>query len=201
MTFIPCSERELYWNFACAEANSSRYGGRYQSRFSASLLDRVRLGKREELSEGDWRILKAVVVEIRGPLTTQLQELGTDWYEGSLPVEALDQVRLLDHRPFVQLAPSRGLGSFVSALDEGKDPPGDTGFGENYRRFRREYEPTKSVGRPILVAPALKGPYTEIEGLTRMCALISKRRSKERVPHEVPILLGVCLQFDSWQWR
>lgn len=200
MTFVPCSERELFWNFACAEANSSRYGVFYQ-RLPEPLLNRIRRGRRDELSERDWQVVKAAVTALRSPLTGQLAELGADWYEGTLPVTALEQVRLLNYSPFVQLAPSRDLGAFVTALDEGRDPPGDKGFGQNYRRFRREYDPARSVGRPILVAPALKGPYTEIEGLTRMCTLISKRRSNDAVPLEVLILLGVCFRFDSWQWR
>ncbi len=200
MAFTPCAERELYWNFACAEANSPRYGGFYQQ-LPAPLLDRIRRGRRDELSEGDWRIVKAAVIALRSPLTTQLIELGTDWHEGTLPIARLDQVRLLAYRPFVLLAPSRDLGSFVTALDEGRDPPGDEGFGQNYRRFRQEYDPAKVVGRPVLVAPALHGPYTEIEGLTRMCTLISKRRANEVVAPEVSVLVGVCLQFDQWQWK
>ncbi len=200
MPFKPCADKELYWNFACAEANSPRYGGFYQ-RLPAPLLDRIRRGKRDELSEGDWIIVQAAVIALRSPLTAQLVELGTDWHEGPLPIETLDQVRLLNYSPFVQLAPSRDLGAFVTALDEGRDPPGDEGFGQNYRRFRQEYDPGKWVGRPVLVAPALKGPYTEIEGLTRMCTLISKRRAHEVVGAEVPVLVGVCLQFDQWQWK
>jgi hypothetical protein len=200
MIFKPCADRELYWNFACAEANSSRYGGFYQQ-LPASLLDRIRRGKRDELSEEDWKMVKAAVIALRGPLTTQLVELGTDWHEGGLAIKKLNQVRLLNYSPFVQLAPSRDLGSFVTALDAGRDPPGDEGFGQNYRRFRQEYDIAKPVGRPILVAPALKGPYTEIEGLTRMCTLISKHRANETVPAEIPVLVGVCLQFDQWQWK
>jgi len=200
MTFTPCSEKELYWNFACAEANSPRYGSFYQQ-LPAPLLERVRLGRRDELSESDWKVVKAAVTALRSPLTGQLLELGTDWYEGSLRTGKLDQVRLLNYRPFVQLASTRDLGSFVTQLDAGRDPPGDEGFGQNYRRFRQEYDPSKSVGRPVLVGPSLKGPYTEIEGLTRMCTLISKRRANEAVPPEVSVLVGVCLQFEYWQWK
>jgi hypothetical protein len=198
--FVRVPDRELYWNFICAEANSVRYGGNYAD-LPPRLLDLVTQGRHDELFAADWPIVKAAVIRLRRPLTEKVVELGTGWYEGTLPSASLESVRLLNYAPFVQLAPSRSLGEFVTALDSGKDPAGDEGFGRNYRRFRAEYSPTKVVGRPVLVGPRLAGPYTEIEGLTRLCSIVSKGRAGDSVPTEVPVLLGVCLQFDQWQWR
>ena len=200
MPFVRVPDRELYWNFICAEANSSRYGAAYTD-LTPRLLDLVKRGKHAEVADEEWPVLKAAVIRLRRPLTEQVVELGTDWYEGALPSPALESIRLLNYSPFVQLAPSRTLGEFVAALDAGKDPPGDEGFAQNYRRFRAEYDPARVVGRPVLVGPKIVGPYTEIEGLTRMCTLISKRRAGEPISAEVPVLVGVCLQFDQWHWR
>jgi len=200
MTFTPCSERELYWNFACAEANSPRYGKVYEQ-LPSPLLERIRGGKRDELTEQDWRVVTGAVRALRGPVINQLIELGTDWYETTLQIAALEQVRLLNFAPFVQLAPSRDLGAFATALDAGFDPPGDEGFGRNYRQFRKDFVASRMVGRPIVVAPAKMGPYTEIEGLTRMCSLVSQHAAGEAVPPVVPVLLGVCLQYDFWSWK
>ncbi len=200
MDLTPCSERELYWNFACAEANSPRYGGVY-AQIPPPLLDRIKRGAHDELSAGDWQVVTAIVKAYRAPLLDGLAELGTDWYHGALSVASLEAVRLLNYAPFVRLAPHRDLGSFVTALDAGLDPPGDENFGQNYRRFRITYDSGKSRGLPVLVAPGLGGPYTEIEGLTRMCSLISKLRASEPVEPQVSVLVGVCVQFDYWKWR
>jgi hypothetical protein len=200
MHFTPCSERELYWNIACAEANSPRYGGIY-ARVPPPLLDRIKRGAHDELSAGDLQAVTAIVKTYRAPLLEGLVELGTDWFQGALPATSLEAIRLLNYGPFVCLAPRRDLGTFVTALDAGHDPPGDENFGQNYRRFRAEYDSAKSVGRPVLVAATLEGPYTEIEGLTRMCSLISKLRAGEPVEPRLPVLIGICLQFEFWKWR
>ena len=200
MPFARVPDRELYWNFIAAEANSSRYGG-YYADLPPRLLDLVKGGAHEEISDAEWPVLKAAVIRLRRPLVEQVVELGTDWYEGTLASPSLDAVRVLNFAPFVRLAPSRRLREFVTALDAGKDPPGDEGFGKNYRRFRANFDPAKIVGRPVLVAPNLGVPYTEIEGLTRMCTFISKRRAGDAVPPQVPALVGVCMQFDQWQWK
>src|SRR5208283_1232210 len=121
MGFTPCTERELFWNIACAEANSPRYGGVYGA-VTPALLDRIKRGARDELSAGDWQVVTAAVKAYRTPLLEGLAELGTDWYEGALPASSLELVRLLNYAPFVSLAPQRDLGSFVTALDAGRDP-------------------------------------------------------------------------------
>jgi hypothetical protein len=55
-------------------------------------------------------------------------------------------------------------------------------------------------GVPILVARRRAGPYTLIEGTTRMCVLLSKQRHGEIDAPWVLIVLGVSLRLGQWEF-
>jgi hypothetical protein len=55
-------------------------------------------------------------------------------------------------------------------------------------------------GLPILVAEKEEGPYTEVEGLTRMSCLLSKMNKGEAVPDSISAILGVSPRIREWNF-
>ena len=201
MTFVPCSERELYWNFAVAESDSTRYAAHYIRQLSRRTLRAVLTDSRDGLTEQDWDELQKAVVGLRAPLITQLVQLGTRWFLGGLMLGVKTEVRMINYAPFVQLAPSRKLADFVHELDRGAEIPGDPSFANNYRTLRSVFDSARVRGRPVLVAEQEAGPFTEIEGLTRLSIMLSKRAHDAPPDTEVPILWGMCERLSEWNWR
>jgi hypothetical protein len=201
MSFTPCDERELFWNFARAEQDSPRFGPHYANVLSERLLERIRVDRKSELDSKDWRDLERAVRGLREPLVGQLLRFGTSWFTGGLPIEELPRVRLLNYAPFVDLAPTRELSEFVAGLDVGLVPTGEAAFAENYLRMRRSFDPRKLHGLPVLIAEREGGPYTEIEGLTRMAVMTSRFLEGNSIGLRVEILLGMCHRFNEWAWR
>jgi hypothetical protein len=101
-------------------------------------------------------------------------------------------------RIFVRIAPSRRLMDMTTALDHGSVPQGWDPL--NYPRLRSTFKLSRMHGNPILVAQRPSGPYTLIEGVTRMCVLLSKSLQGEiDLPH-IPVVLGVSRRFDRWDF-
>jgi len=92
------------------------------------------------------------------------------WFKGDLPVEDVAAILVMNTPAFAAYAPTRRIAEFVHKLDERVPLTGDEVFADNYYRFRPRFDPAKLIGRPILLAPRETGPFTELEGLTRLCA-------------------------------
>jgi len=197
MNLVPCSQRELFWNFASADMHSPRYGQAYEDLLPTKLTMHLRRGERDALSEQEWGNLEAVVLAARGSVLGPLLRSGTGWYVGNLSLEELQRIRVMKHLPFVAIAPTRELSDFVAALDKGILPPGDS-FGENYRRMRPSFELSRMHGYPIVVAEQADGPYTALEGLTRMAILTSQYLGGEIPASRIPMMLGLCDRLREW---
>lgn len=198
--FVRCSEREFLWNIAYSENHSqSRHGDRWRNALGPEVSSSLDRGDRSALTEPDWSRIRAAFQEARGDYLTPLLELQPEWYRGSLELRCLPDLLLIDWEPFRRLAPSRKLGEFVHALDEGRDSAPDF-FAERYRRLRPTFDLEKVRGIPILVAERREGPYLEIDGLTRMSILVSRWERGEAVPPRVEVLLGVSAELRRWKW-
>jgi hypothetical protein len=197
---VTCSENQLYWNFACAEVRSPRYGSAYNEFLGPRLAGLVRGADATRLQSSDWDLVRRAVIRIREPIVGQLPFLDFAWFLGEVAIEELALVRLMNVVHFAAFAASRTLAEFVRRLDDGDAPTGDEKFAANYRRFREQFDPAKVVGRPIMLVPHLDGPYTELEGLTRLSTLLSKWNHSEPVPATVPVLLGVSERVNEWSW-
>ena len=195
----PASERDVYWQWARAESESTWYGPSYLASLSTRLLARLDSNDREGLVDEDWNDIERAVLAVRVGYLTGLIELGVKWYSGKLAVSDLQNVRLIRHDPFLQVAPSRLLSEFVARLEMGNDPP-DSDFGPHYREMRSRFDPNRMRGFPILVSEAKAGPYLEVEGLTRMAVLLSRLSRGERVPPRIGVMVGVCPRLPEWQW-
>ncbi|MCI4317249.1 MAG: hypothetical protein L3J96_01805 [Thermoplasmata archaeon] len=190
----------LYWNFAVAEVRSSRYGSLYRELLGPRVAELVRDADVERIQPADWDRVRRAVRQAREPVLRELPALDLAWFTGELPVEDVASIRVMNTPAFAAYAPTRRIAEFVDKLDERVPLTGDDMFASNYSRFRPRFNPTKVIGRPILLAPREAGPFTELEGLTRLCAYASAWFAAEVVPASVPVLLGVSPRVHHWSW-
>jgi hypothetical protein len=194
----PGSEQDLWWNWAVAELDSIRFGTDFRHWVPKELQTKVRAGRREELTQIDWDRLKDAVLNVRFPILLDLLRLGIVWYRGELDSSDLPGVRIMNYEPHARLAPSRTLAAFAAALDAGRSPPGENNFGENYRIIRDTFRLDRIRGLPILVAEVSSGPFTLLEGYTRLTMMTSMWRAGKIGSKPIPILLGICPLLREW---
>lgn len=194
----PTDREDVLLEFAVAEVVSPCLG----PGFARAVGDEFRLERLQTLPISEWTENDRAAA-IRGVLGTRpgyadvVADRPQEWFSAATPVGELGEVRVIDHRPFVDIARSRRLADFVEALDEGADTQGDD-FGEKYHKLRPVFDPAKMRGRPILVAQTDKGPFVEAEGLGRISCLYSMLRKCESVPSSLAVLVGLGPRIEEW---
>jgi hypothetical protein len=184
------SERDLFWNFARAEFEIPGSGIRHtQPKISSALRERVVRNERAKLSEMDWAALREAVLSVRSDPVQPLLDLNLEWFLGKFPAKEWASLTVMNFQIFTRMAPSRQLLELSTALDHGAVP--STWTPSNYSHLRSTFDRVRMNGDPILVARRRAGPYTLIEGTTRMCVLLSLQRHGEIDVPWVPIVLGV----------
>ena len=195
----PIDGRAVYCQFAAAEVVSRRYGNRYEAVLGSPRVERLRSVPFSEWTGDDEAAAKAGVRAVRGAYVEKLMSIGPRWVCGQLTVQALADVKVCNYPPLASVVRSRRLTEFVQALESGADTPGD-GFAEHYRVFRPTFDPSLMRGVPILVAESETGPYTGVEGLTRMCCLVSRSLQGESLPADIEVVVGTSPRVADWPW-
>jgi hypothetical protein len=199
MSWRKGSVRDLFWNFARAEFEIPVRGVRHaQPRISPGLRARVAGDEREGFSDQDWEDLRSAVLSTRSDILQALLDLDPAWYRAELPASEWPKVRVMDLRIFTSIAPSRRLGELTTALDAGAVPA--VWSPANYSGLRSAFDLGRMHGSPILVARRRTGPYTLLEGTTRMCALVSLTTHGEVSVPSLPVVLGVSRSLDRWEY-
>jgi hypothetical protein len=189
----------IFGQLALAELSSPLMLAYYDGEIGAARAARLRGSPYEEWSPVDRAAVEDAARKMRGGYLGPIMALEPDWYVGLLEVSELPKVRLIRLAAFSAIAPNRLLDQFVAALDAGRDTP-DDGFGAKYRLLRPSFDPSRMRGLPILVAEVEEGPYTEVEGLTRMSCLLSKKTNGEAVPDSISAILGVSARIREWNF-
>jgi hypothetical protein len=193
------STRDLFWNFARAEFEVPAHGLRHtQPVFSQALRDRVLQDERATFSDEDWDALGKAVLSVRSDIVQPLLDSGAAWFLGELPSKEWANLRVMNLRMFANIAPSRRLIDLTAALDRGAVPLGWKP--SNYPQLRSTFDLPFMHGTPIVVAPESTGPYTLVEGVTRMCVLLSKNNLGEIDVPSIPMLLGVNPRWAEWEF-
>jgi hypothetical protein len=107
-------------------------------------------------------------------------------------------MRVMNLRIFTEIAPTRRLMELATALDNGAVPL--NWQPSNYRHLRSTFDLSMMHGDPIVVAEHPTGPYTLVEGVTRMCALVSRHSRGEFEEARIPMLLGVGPRLGGWEF-
>ncbi len=125
-------------------------------------------------------------------------DLGTEWFLGDLRSASWGEVRVMNLRIFTDMAPTRRLRELASALDNGATPR--IWKSSYYPHLRSTFDLSRMNGCPIMVAEQPTGPYTLVEGSTRMCVLVSREMHGELVPSRIQMLLGVSTSLSRWEF-
>ncbi len=190
-------ERGVPCHFAAAEADCPRYGAVFEQVLGRCQAIRLRTLPIYSWTDVDCAAAQTGVTATRGDYLRPILESKPEWSIGWLAVEELAQIQVIRHTPFLAIAPHRDLFTFVKGLDGGRDTPGD-GFGEGYRMVRPYFNAGRMRGCPVLVGRTDDGPYTEVEGLTRMSCILSKHLASEPRPAEVEVDLGASPRMNEW---
>ncbi|MGA8302916.1 MAG: hypothetical protein WA691_01365 [Thermoplasmata archaeon] len=172
--WTPSSDEEVLWNFGYAEIDSpTDHGNRWRAELEPQLLRILTTDDRRAMTKEDWANLLAAAIAVRGDYVVQLMALRLAWFRGHFGISELRNIRVADYPPFSGFAPSRRLQEFVRCMDEGRSMAGAE-FADRYRKLRPSFDVQRVRGLPILVAESVDGPFTEVEGLTRLCILLSR---------------------------
>ncbi len=190
-------EEEILLAFAQSEMFSRRWADGLASHLEEALAERVRYSPRSEWPAEDRAALVDGVRAFRPPLLDPLLRLGVVWWAASLVPSDLADLRAVSTREFQGLAPDGRLATLVDSLEKGRDTP-DADFSGGFRRLKNAYSPAKMQGRPCLVAKAKDGPYTVVEGLTRLAVLQSRWSAGKPVPDPLEAYLGLTDRLGEW---
>jgi hypothetical protein len=191
--------QDLFWNFARAEFEVPPNGPRHtQPVLSSELRDRVLRGEREQLSPRDWQRLREAVLSTRSSIVTPLARLVRTWFLAELAPADVAELRVLNLRIFTSIVRSRRLVDLAAALDRGEFPR--IWDPDHYRELRAHFDPGRMHGLPILVSARGTGPFSVVEGTTRLSVIASLRGCGGLAPEPLPVLLGVGAGLVDWEW-
>jgi hypothetical protein len=193
----PVPEDEVLLAYAQSEMLSRRWSQGLGIELKQMFLERVRYSPVEEWTTEDRANLLAAVRAFRPPLLDPVLRLGARWFSATLAASELPQLRLPPSEELRGLAPDRQLSSLVASLEKGRDTP-DAEFSGGYRHMKNAYAPGRMHGRPCLVSKVPEGPYTVVEGLSRLAVLLWRAQSLKPVPDQLPVLLGTTERLDEW---
>lgn len=202
--FRGASDRDLAWEWGRAETDSLRFSDDLRAMMTKQIRGNLDANRRDSMSESEWRRLSDAIVRFRSPLLDGLNELGVTWLRATLMLGELCDLRLMSLPKFQAVSPTLLLSEFTTNLERGVMVPGDPGFMAGYRALRDGFDFTSLRGSPVLVCEARSGPYTILEGYTRLSALCTRHSQRTPVPTAVEVLLGVCERLSEWRlydWR
>jgi hypothetical protein len=194
---VPVGEKTVLASFAEAEFSSPRHGPRLARLVQPGVLTRLQFAASSSWTAAERDAAIGALFRYRGMFFGPISALGPTWNEATLMVDDLPDLRTTNLPGFRELAPDLRLGKIVAALEAGRHTS-DTDWERNYRQLRAEYDPTMVRGRPILFAGQEAGPYTVIEGTTRLCVLIALHIEGKLPSARVLTYLGVTPRRDEW---
>lgn len=191
------SVSDLFWEFGYAESqNDERHDRCYSQGLGPGLFERVRAGERGTLTPQDWERLRATVVGTRPEYLRPLETLELEWLQGWVRPGELPELKVPRLNIFLPSAPSRRLAEFVETLEEGGQP--GNGFASHYERLKGSFDPQKVRGAPVLLCESDQGPFTIVEGMTRLSVLCCRSSLGRPVPPRVQVLVGRGPRVVEW---
>ena len=198
MQLQPATLSDFLWEFALAETqNDERHDRMYSQGLGPDLFRRVRSNQRQELEAVDLGRLRATIEATRPDYLSPLLSLELAWNVGWIETHALSELRIPALNIFRPLAPSRRLSDFVASLEASPSHPG-LAVEENFRRIRPAFDPSRMLGAPVVIGEGATGPFTIVEGMTRLSVLCSRERHAESVPQGIRLIVGIGLRASRW---
>jgi hypothetical protein len=197
------TEENCLWQWAKAEAYSKRFGDKFNHPQIPNLKAALRSSQKlQDLSAMDLIHAKELTTQSRAYFLKDLLPLKPDWHICELQYEELPYIELPAYPPFLQLAPNRTLKQFVSKLEDGNKllqenmiDPDD--FDKHFHEMKRDFDPNKMNGLPILVGDTESGPFQVIEGCLRLSTLTSLYLKRTEPNLKIEVLIGISPQLKT----
>lgn len=198
MEMRPATISDFVWEFGLAETqNDERHDRMYSRGLGSDLFHRVRSNQRQALTEVDWERLRATIEATRPDYISSLWPLDLERKIGWLETGLVPELRVPFLEIFRPLAPSQILSDFVKSLEAGP-PTARLAVEENFRSIRTAFDPSRMLGAPLVIGERATGPFTIVEGVTRLSVLCSRERHGEPTPPSVRLVLGVGSRASRW---
>lgn len=198
MDLQPATLSDLFWEYALAETqNDERHDRMYSRGLGPELFLRVRANKWEELTPKDWDRLRATVEATRPDYVSPLLSLDLSWKVGWIETEEIPMLRTPGLNIFRPFAPSRGLAEFATSLQT-KRALSSLAVERNFWRMVPRFDPTRMLGAPVVIGKDISGPFTIVEGMTRLSVLCARVKNAESVPPRIRIVVGLGTRAREW---
>ena len=153
-------------------------------------------GRFESLSSIQWSEIEKEISRFRGRLLEGLKPLNPACFLCELEGCEVGKIRLIRYQPFVENVPSGRLEDLARAAEVGFADP--SGFCDNVRRLSRNFDLSEMAGFPIVVAQSVVGPYTLVDGYSRLTSLLCSRLDFRT--SLIPLYLGITPSISEWPW-
>ncbi|MGD0257257.1 MAG: hypothetical protein ABSB90_05180 [Thermoplasmata archaeon] len=193
----PAYGRAALATFAEAELDSSEYGKFFDRLIPPETLVVLRSRRSPRWSPEETSEAIAALMAYRGGFIQPFLDLKPEWHWAEVDIEGVAELRSTEQPGFLELAPNLDLGTMVASLEAGKETS-DGSFARRYKELRTDFLPPAVRGRPILVAKAETGPFTVMEGTTRLCAMLGLHRAGAEVEAAILVYLAVTPLRDEW---
>jgi hypothetical protein len=180
--------------FAEAESDSERWRTKFEQTIGAPALAKLR-----GIRPADWppylrAVAMAALLAHRGGFVVGLLELPGDWFEATV---MLDEIAALQATTgFAQITPTLRIGDILDEFANGN--LGDGGFNSDVKVRSIGFDLSRIRGRPVLAAESRNGPFTIVEGTTRLATMLSLSRTGRTFPDPIPVYVGIVPWLLRW---
>jgi hypothetical protein len=141
---VQISESEMLRAWAIAEAsNKQRWGARWT--LGTHLARKLAQEETPELTEEEWTELERGITRVRSPLLAGLLPLHCEWLRGTLAIDDVAQLEMMNWPEFVNVARSRKLADLLPAIREARIP-GQEEFTAGVIRLSSEFDLARMRG-------------------------------------------------------
>jgi hypothetical protein len=196
---LPISQREMLREWATAEAaNEQRWHG-LGGRLRPALAGKLTAKRPLSLTDGEWAELEQLIAEFRSPLLRGLLPLQCKWVRGTLALEQVAGLEMMNWPDFVRAAGSRKLIDLLPAI-EGHRIPGQEDFIGRVLGLAPQFDLAKMKGCLIAVSRNGEAPYRLVEGFSRAAAILLGMRNKRLAESRIPAIVGSSARLAEWHF-
>jgi hypothetical protein len=196
----PVDGTTVHASFAEAELCSARWGPRFEKQLPSETVRRLRSTPGTSWSEEDRRLAIDGLESYRPGFFRSVTNLGAIWTDATVSPAEVPGLRVTAGSWWGGLSPKWDLPTLLDSFLAGKDTPeGDSA--KRVSDLAKTFDESKCRGRPILVGKTVDGPFTILEGTTRLLAILTRSRSGLSVPDPISVYVGLTPRYAEWIFR
>jgi hypothetical protein len=179
--------------FAEAESDSERWREKFERVLGPEGAGLLRNNRPADWSP-DLRALSiAALLAYRG-FIVGLLDLPGDWFEASIRPQEIAGLQATTG--FAPITQTLRIGDTLDEFEKGN--LGDGGFNSDVKARSVGFDLARIRGRPVLAAETRDGPFTIVEGTTRLATMLFLNRTGRTFPDQIPIYIGIVPRLLRW---